>query len=404
MNKKLLIPVLSTAMGLSVIGGITGAIAWYQYNSKVSASFIGTSVADTGVLQIGHKVLEDHDNNPQTPKIEVMKWERDFSLLGESAKLIPVTFGEMGKTEELLFDDEHNPLDEDQDGHQDVKIHENVLPTKAYAYPEAGAGEGYAPIKDNLPSWIEAEKGKHYAQFDIYLRAYQVNAEKEEGFELVERDVYLSDVVLKSVEDNKVAEEALRVHLNVEGQENLLLAKNEYKDDEATDNVNEALALFGGLDLDKNGHNDKYHATLFNDELKDYGVYPNDYSVESLRGKAIHQEGEEISYGIKDQYQETKALAGNSSIINTRDNDGKMPEAAEKKILTSSKDGEVKITVTVWLEGWEILKNGEIKDPQTGDVTGTTQGREWNPYFSAGTDVQLGLQFDAGMFRGIDLN
>ena len=51
-NKKVLIPLFATAMGLSVIGGVSGAVAWYQYNTKVQASFMGVTTADGGVLQI----------------------------------------------------------------------------------------------------------------------------------------------------------------------------------------------------------------------------------------------------------------------------------------------------------------------------------------------------------------
>ena len=63
------------------------------------------------------------------------------------------------------------------------------------------------------------------------------------------------------------------------------------------------------------------------------------------------------------------------------------------RIFKTSASGAVKVTVTVWLEGWEALK-----------INATDSSNVWNPKFSAGTDVQLGLQFDTGIFRGADLN
>ena len=95
-NKKVLIPVCATAMGLSAIGGIAGAVAWYQYNSKVSASFVGASVADTGVLQIGHKENANSD----------ISWGRDFYAGDDAAKLVPVTFGalEAGNVRKYVTD------------------------------------------------------------------------------------------------------------------------------------------------------------------------------------------------------------------------------------------------------------------------------------------------------------
>lgn len=353
-NKKVLIPICATAMGLSTIGGIAGAVAWYQYNSKVTASFVGASVADTGILQIGYK------ENPTSD----ITWGRDFFAGGDAAKLVPVTFGAM------------NP--------------DGTLPEKAYAYPQSGCGEGYVghdytaneKVDHKIDGWVEAEEGKQYYQFEVYLQAYQTMSSMKEGYKLVERDVYLSDLILKSVEQEKEAEEALRVHIDVEGQEKLLLSKN------AHDSTSK-LPLFDNLDLDKNGRNDKYHKSLFNDSLLAYGV--------DDQGDAIHSDGEEIIYGEKDKYQETKSLPG---LVKSRDADGKMSEELDKRILRTRTDeaNPVKLTITVWLEGWELLNSGELdgnNDPIKSNI--------WNPYYSAGTEVQLGLQFDTGKNREDDL-
>ena len=48
-NKKLIVPFLSSVIGLSIAGGLGGAFAWYQYNTQVSVSFVGSSVADSSV-------------------------------------------------------------------------------------------------------------------------------------------------------------------------------------------------------------------------------------------------------------------------------------------------------------------------------------------------------------------
>ena len=59
-NKKIIVPFLSTVVGLSLAGGLGGAFAWYQFNSQVRTGFIGTSVADTGLIQIGYKDSGDN--------------------------------------------------------------------------------------------------------------------------------------------------------------------------------------------------------------------------------------------------------------------------------------------------------------------------------------------------------
>lgn len=208
MNKKLLIPVFSTIMGLSVIGGISGSIAWYQYNSKVSASYIGTSVADTGVLQIS--------NDGST-------WDRDVDIT--PSNLYPVTFGELA----------------------------GEVPNKGYMYPESGIGAGYS-------KWLEAKANTHYAQFDLYFNAYQTKDDQDdEGIEYVERDVYLSDYYLEclnnqnQVIDTKIAKEAIRVQLDVENGSSTLLSEDGGE-----------TALSGELDLDGSGATDVYHGTVFN--------------------------------------------------------------------------------------------------------------------------------------------
>ena len=86
-SKKVLIPVFATAMGLSVIGGISGAVAWYQYNTKVTASFMGVTSADGGVLQVS-------DDNGST-------WKRDIDFGSATSKLHPVTYGALASNAAL---------------------------------------------------------------------------------------------------------------------------------------------------------------------------------------------------------------------------------------------------------------------------------------------------------------
>lgn len=360
-SKKIIIPFFSTVVGLSLAAGIGGAFAWYQYNSQATASFLGSSVADAGVLQIGWKTIDNNGTPDDTSDdVEVMHWGRDFVQTGDAAKLVPVTFGQMGEN--------------------------NALPAKAYAYPEAGCGTGYEG------RWVEAEKGKHYAQFEIYIRALAPkkdaagNAEKQinPGYELVERNVFLSDFVCESVENDKVADEALRIHIGTVSQGNTLLSKKAH-------GTGSELALYGPLDLDNSGETDKAVETAFK-SLEDYGTYDDDDDP-STPDVARYTAGDEIVYGNPGDKQATKAL---SDVKTVRDSEGKMPSSTDpkfaNKILTTSALDSVKLTITVWLEGWEYLKTSASEEKQI-----------WNPNYSADTEVRVGLQFDSGIFRGEDL-
>ena len=341
-SKKIIIPFFSTIVGLSLAAGVGGALAWYQYNSQTSASFIGTSVAKTGTLQLGYMV--DDDGDSATPA--VLKWGTDFYRDGDD--LVPVTFGALDETDKSLG-------------------------AKAYAYPtpEAGYQAGYA-------GWEEAEEGKHYAQFDLYFRALQTdkNAAGDEtngikpGYKLVERDVFLSDYVFECADNTKVADEALRVHLDVEDGTNRLISKTAHA-------AAAPLNLYGPLDLDGNGEDDVYTKSLFHD-------IPT--------GK---QAGDTIEYGVKDDTQVTEAISG---LKQERDaTTGKMPASTDtnysKRILRTSTTKNIKVTVTIWLEGWEALKVAADESKDT----------IWNAKYSAETDVKVGLQFDTGIFRDADL-
>lgn len=441
-NKKVFIPAIATAMGLSVIGGIAGAVAWYQYNSKVSTSFAGATVADTGVLQIGQyqPVVDNQgqpvyvDPNAENPVQQTeLVWGRDI-VQPDIDRLVPVTFGALEEQQVAILDDQNQPVDADGDGENDY-ITKYVFGQnqKAYAYPEAGCGEGYnghtwtdaygKEIKIN--GWSEARKGIDYAQFDFYMKAVQIEGDE---FVQVERDVFLSDYIFRSISGNtKFAHEALRVHIaandGVDGA--VLLANKEYKVEHSSNStdpdVDKRLPLYGPLDLDRSNRNDAdplanendvYHSTIWNDELKAYGVHPDTYGTQEfpstdptdpsasggLMAGAAYRDGEVMSYGNYGEKQSTESF---ENMIQTRDqNTGMMPRYNEagytNKLFTLKADAPTKITVTVWLEGWE---------PLTTDGTNTDASKDalWNPEYTAETSIQVGLQFDTGIFRGEDL-
>ena len=205
-NKKILIPVFATAMGLSVIGGVGGAVAWYQYNSKVNASYVGMSVADSGVLQI----RQGENGN----------WTRAVSVGDANTKIRPVTFGDTS---------------------------EGIGTKDAWMYPEAGAGNGYYEGTERKAGWVKATKNVEYAQFDLYFSALQTdpNDTANDGYTYVERDVYISRFLINCLDENgdeddsKLANNAMRIQIDVEGEDPIILANDEYQTD-----------LFGDLDLD----------------------------------------------------------------------------------------------------------------------------------------------------------
>jgi hypothetical protein len=302
-------------MGLSLVGAITGVVAWYQYSTRATASFIGTSVANTGLLQIGKKT----GTNTYT-------WYRDLSgaTLTETTngnKLTPVTFG---------------------------AIADGTIPGTAYMQPEAGTKRGDT---DAYANWKHAKAGEEYLQFEVYLQAKKVANNATTGAdELVEVPVYLSDITLADVTSGKLASEALRVHIAVDGEttSTFLISKTSQTQ----------LPLYGNLDLDGDGEKDVV------------GGYQWEEGRNAL-----------LEYGKNGDTQTTKGI---SELVVARDESGNITgtDLANKKILTTKSTGPTKLTITIWLEGWHFY---------SGSNTAI-----WDGTKTANTNVNVGLTFDVG--------
>ena len=216
-SKKVLIPVFATAMGLSVIGGVGGAVAWYQYNSKVTANFIGASVTDKGVLQIGEDSAHLSRGIDKTTDPHL--------------QLKPVTFGATA---------------------------DGAVGKQGWMYPEAGAGNGYYLKGTNKPGWEKALNGIDYLQFDLYFSAYENDSATEGGKKYVAKEVYISNSFLRCLnhsthaeDSDHKADEALRIQLDVDGGSSWIIGKG---DSASTTN------LFGelGLGTSNPADHDKY--------------------------------------------------------------------------------------------------------------------------------------------------
>ena len=318
-NKKLFVPFLSSVIGLSIAGGLGGAFAWYQYNSQVTTSFIGSSVANTSILQIGH--LEENTST----HVEEMKWGRDYYPYSNTKqKLIPVTFGALQTVGEKA---------------NSLRVEEGK--NKAFGYPNAGKEVG-----NDYDGWIHIDPNQGFVQYDIYLRAQDGDGTQKA------LDVYLTDMLIEAAAEasgDKDITQAVRVHLNVQDNPNRLISKNAVTD----------LALYGELDLDNDGEADR----------------PGGY----ITPEGAIPSGDPIEYGVHGDTQTTVAAATivqDFASLNT-----------DYKICTTKLDtATVKITVTVWLEGWDLLKI---------DAQGHTSNI-WKPAYSAGVDIRLGMTFDTG--------
>lgn len=98
LNKKLIIPAFALLAGASLVGSVSGTIAWYQYSTRVNASYIGSSAGTIGNLQIRINDGTDRDWGTRVSTDDVLNY---LSLNNFGQEVEPVTSGNLGKNDSL---------------------------------------------------------------------------------------------------------------------------------------------------------------------------------------------------------------------------------------------------------------------------------------------------------------
>ena len=296
LGTKITVASLASLMSLAMVGGIAGTVAWYQFNTRVTTTIIGTNVSNTGVLQISKDGAE---------------WTRDLiteDLIGQrtnGALITPVTFGQLN-----------------EDG---------SLPAHAYKAPDASENAYIANVNE-LGSYAhvyqQADKEHDYIQYDVYLRTMAAN---NGGLEQVSLPVFLSDILLDNV-GGEIAK-GLRVHLAI-AEDGANANKFVFLSKEGVNH----LALSSVLDLDADG----------NADIKGGYEHNND------RDKVV-------VYGNDGEYQDAKSIADIKANRLNGEIDPWNVDNIDKIICHTQEANPVKVTVTLWFEGWDdVVDNMEI--------------------------------------------
>lgn len=211
-NKKLIVASLSTALGLGIVGSITGTVAWYSYNTRVTTSIIGVSTGNSG------SVMFSLDGTNWTNRI----------FTNDILESVGVTSAESFDFEQVTF------------GQLDANKNFKNSPTETgYLQPEQGMG-GYE-------NWQKAKRNADYLQFHLYVKAEQ---DTGAGFTRVAKPIFLTDITLEDVGTTEVVD-AFRIHIHDYNTPatNYLISKEAVTD----------LHLYSDeLDLNDDGNIDKY--------------------------------------------------------------------------------------------------------------------------------------------------
>ena len=104
---KIVVPTLAICLGAALVGSISGTVAWYQYSTRASTAYLGTSAGTSENLRVrikGTKTDQDEKWTSQLTKKDI----EDY--LGADKKVQPITSGDMGKSDALSGKFYKNPV------------------------------------------------------------------------------------------------------------------------------------------------------------------------------------------------------------------------------------------------------------------------------------------------------
>ena len=229
-KKNVIIPSLLTTISAALVGSIAGTVAWYQYNTRVSASYYGTSAGSaTENLQLSLTGAEDSWKT----ELRAADIQAYLDAHGHNgSNLRPVTTGEHKKDGEL------------------GSLYKNPI----YQH-------------EKTETWGEGDAKDDFITFPIHLRVLDIDGKQSEDARVeLEKAIYLQNVVLKGSQTNDITD-ALRLH--VSGLENKFTLSDHGQDTKT----------HGALDLLNDGVNQKDKSEGYEDlgddvHVIDYGVDP----------------------------------------------------------------------------------------------------------------------------------
>lgn len=242
-NKKLIVGALGLLAGAGLVGSLSGSVAWYQYSTRATMSYMGTSVHCTEALQISL----DGSNWVSDLTSEQIKTAAGTHT---GMKLQPVTEG-LARAKNLAT------------APDPTKFKGNPI----YQYFD------YA-------NWIAADNAA-YLQYNVYLRVKDINGAAVDSF--LAEDVYLADLTVAANAKDATGyanagvtgadfAKGLRFHITDGTTGNLI----------TTHTADITTKLGGALDLNDDTHNDK--TVGYEWETTTEGEY-GDKSLEQVAGK-----------------------------------------------------------------------------------------------------------------------
>ena len=354
---------LGIATFASLVGTVSGTLAWYAYNSRVTLSYSGTSVENSVQLQIGlacPDVMTDEDF------LDVMEDPEDLGD-GLYYYFAPMGYGLSPTVINAYlakFEYATNELEPITSGYFDPTIHTTGFSPKA------------APTAEN-PSIITAAKKKNYLKLPFIFRASRSKSNTPEYVKNAE--IWLTDAkaAASSTTGGNVYK-AMRIFFD---RDNTDYNNKDFILNPSASSAGET-KVGGFLDLSMDGYYDfdnnkevVYGEWDTSADPTDY-LSANKYSVPATEAPYydLNGTGEVVDSGNtfnarhhKDVYYYDSEVIGEipfrtakyeslSSIKPVRDASGKLsnPEGKVTSVCKTKDDYIGRVDAYVWLEGWDF--------------------------------------------------
>ena len=341
-KKKIIVSTLALAMGAALAGSISGSVAWYQYSTRTTASFAGTSAGTSRNLQVARTLA----NPAATDNINDTNWGYHING-GESAEMAPVA-----------------PRLNDDGTVQNFASH---------------------PVYQYFHNWQNAEASDFFS-YDLYFQSIDENGAREAV------DVYLTAYELTGEGVNSaegtIIEEALRVELATysydEGESDWAL-----QDQFIISKTEQTTEIEDYLNLNKPGNDSMDHNGFYADDSD--GVATK-YSPSITVTKAIGDSGAGLftdpslktaaavdgsgnltaagTYYKANGATSYNTKAYNNLLVGDDDPYNFTGKSADKIIISTEEERAVKVTVKVWLEGWQKADAEHFAPREGTDATG----------------------------------
>lgn len=398
---KFVIPTLSICLGAAIVGSISGTVAWYQYSTRVSAAYLGTSAGTSGNLKIRIQGTDTDTDEKWTTSLTYGQISDYLAEKGFGDDIMPITSGNMAENSALT-----KIGGEGQDANL-PRFYKNPV----RSFEESVPYTGDAWIKADKSMFVQIPLELCYVEYD----GKPTSSTNSEDKEYLAKDVYISDLLIQEDYQNKAngnnysdLSSAVRVHVSssykekVEGE---LVSKTDYK---LISKNGGTVLTEGYLDLDGDDKIDTVTAGTDSGAAYGFGedteVKPVTYgqgtqkafkaavgdtidgSYKNLAGETVN---EKIHPAVADSLTNSVVLDKNDLTFDK--DDVEVSKSIGKTIAYKADDANyeqeyLEVVLTIWLEGWQTLPAPTDTDPYAVSSI-------WNKGEFIGSMFDVGIQF-----------